>query len=445
MLIRYISIDRYKSLYDVKFDPEQLSVVAGPNNAGKSNIADALDFLAEVYRFDLNLALQRRGGFENVAYRRVRRTKQAVGFEISAVVDHESLSGAMRLSGVPPKRIADEYRIVHRFSFKAESQRLETGFRVVAENLAIFERRQSQERQLVYLQRYGDDLSIDVHNDDDGDHRSRARRAATSITYPFLDESFHTFLRRQARPDRLLIEAYRLSPLLFHFVEQLAQIRVFQLTPLEARRSGTPTPGAGLERHGANLPTRVAELRRRSHLWGNVLEAMRRVMPGLIDVELLYTPDRRMTLAFEEAGIGRPWSVEEVSDGTIQSLALFVAIVEAPGPLLLIEEPENSLHPWIVRVILDLCREARDKQIVLTTHSPVLLNYVEPNNVFLVWQYEHHSNVARLTDIDPKAELTWNQGNAIFDLLDTGLIPEAVPAGEDYINMPEIVGEDGAE
>lgn len=440
MQILDISIDRYKSLYEVQFQPGGLSVLAGPNNAGKSNVADALDFLSEIYRFDLNLALQRRGGFENVAYRRIRRTKQAVGFQVSVVMDRASIR---RIRRIMPRStpLAQEYRITHRFSFKAQTQRLETSFEIVDEALVIHERRNGHEKQLVLVRRHGTDIAIEAAERD----TSRRDRPSVfdSIIYPFNDATFKTFLTETTRPDRLLVESYKISPLLQMFVAELAQMRVYQLTPLEARKSGTPTPGAGLEKHGTNLPTMVSDLRRRStETWDSVLEAMRRVMPGLVDIEVIYTPDRRMTLQFHEAAIGRPWSVDEVSDGTIQSLSLFVAIVEAPGPLLLIEEPENSLHPWIVRVVLDLCRSVKGKQIVLTTHSPILLNYVDPPDVWLVWRHEHQTKLARLTDIDPKTDTAWREGNAIFDLLDTGLIPEAIPSGAEYLNIPEVVGEE---
>jgi predicted ATPase len=54
--------------------------------------------------------------------------------------------------------------------------------------------------------------------------------------------------------------------------------------------------------------------------------------------------------------------------------------------LLGIEEPENALHPWILREIVRLCTRRNGKQVVMTTHSPVLLDYVPAESVHLMWR-----------------------------------------------------------
>jgi predicted ATPase len=95
-----------------------------------------------------------------------------------------------------------------------------------------------------------------------------------------------------------------------------------------------------------------------------------------------------------------------------------------------IEEPENSVHPWIVRAIVDTCREAEQKQIVLTTHSPALLSYLLPEEVTVVWRTRGQSKVAPLTELDPMAAELWRTGQAdVFGILDGGYIRETVPPG----------------
>ena len=62
MRIERLSMRRYRSLYDVTLEPRNLTVLVGPNNSGKSNIVDAIDFIAETYRYGLELAVGRKGG-----------------------------------------------------------------------------------------------------------------------------------------------------------------------------------------------------------------------------------------------------------------------------------------------------------------------------------------------------------------------------------------------
>ncbi|MGH7138753.1 MAG: AAA family ATPase [Pirellulales bacterium] len=75
-----------------------------------------------------------------------------------------------------------------------------------------------------------------------------------------------------------------------------------------------------------------------------------------------------------------------VSGGALVTLA-FLTIAELNGDLLLIEEPENGLHParlqGIVEMLREVCHRRADSQVLLTTHSPLLLDYVRPEQVRL--------------------------------------------------------------
>jgi predicted ATPase len=65
-----------------------------------------------------------------------------------------------------------------------------------------------------------------------------------------------------------------------------------------------------------------------------------------------------------------------MSDGTLRVLGLITAVFQLPAPsLLVIEEPEASMHPGALGSILDVLRLAsRSMQVVVTTHSPDILD-----------------------------------------------------------------------
>lgn len=79
------------------------------------------------------------------------------------------------------------------------------------------------------------------------------------------------------------------------------------------------------------------------------------------------------------------------SDGAMLLTAfLALAYSEQPG-MLLIEEPENGLHPSRLRAVVEMLRKlstgevgTRPRQVILTTHSPLLLNYTKPEEVRIV-------------------------------------------------------------
>jgi predicted ATPase len=87
------------------------------------------------------------------------------------------------------------------------------------------------------------------------------------------------------------------------------------------------------------------------------------------------------------AGQPHPWKffAAQMSDGTLRSLAILVALfqktpIRKAGVFLGIEEPEATVHPAACAVLADALVEAsRDKQIVVTTHSPELLDHPKIN------------------------------------------------------------------
>lgn len=85
------------------------------------------------------------------------------------------------------------------------------------------------------------------------------------------------------------------------------------------------------------------------------------------------------------------WISASVSDGTLNAAGLIVALLQEPAPsLVIIEEPETNLHPGVLNVVSDLILAASERtQVVVTTHSPDLLDakWICPENLRIVsWE-----------------------------------------------------------
>jgi ABC-type cobalamin/Fe3+-siderophores transport system ATPase subunit len=81
----------------------------------------------------------------------------------------------------------------------------------------------------------------------------------------------------------------------------------------------------------------------------------------------------------------------QMSDGVVLAAALVLISLGARTPRLLIEEPENGLHPRQLRIVADTIRSIATEhsiQVVLTTHSPLLLNYFGAEETLLVTRTE---------------------------------------------------------
>jgi predicted ATPase len=425
-------------LYDVTLVPKSFTVLVGPNNAGKTNLADSLEFLGQIARNGLEVAVSREGGFENLAFRRARRTTKPVEFSVAGTVTGPELSRPFPVGPANARRRAwQDFSMVleYAFALRASSESRDADFRVTSEDLVLrvygpsagATVRLTRREQVVEV-----DTSIHVQTSTEGAlDEEGAKEELERMLDPFNVTSFNTYLEDSLEPTALVLNRLSFNVVMRDWLAELGRTRLFQLTPVECRRPGSATPNPELDRHGANLPAVVRYMQRNHRpAWTATLDAMRGVMPGLTAIETHFTTDRRLALLFHEKG-ARAWTSDEVSDGTIQSLALFTCLFDPRVPLALIEEPENSIHPWIVKMFVDACRIAEDKQVIVTTHSPALISYLRPSELDIVWRDGGgRTKVCSLEELDPQAASLWEAGELdLYELVDGGWIRQSVPPG----------------
>ena len=85
-------------------------------------------------------------------------------------------------------------------------------------------------------------------------------------------------------------------------------------------------------------------------------------------------------------GQGKWFDAAQESDGTLRVAGILTALLQDPPlPLVGIEEPELTVHPGALPLLLDYLRQASDRsRVLLTTHSPELLNLVKADEVRVV-------------------------------------------------------------
>lgn len=435
MKLTSFTCHNFKSLRRIHMEPGNLSVVVGANAAGKSNLADAIDFLSEVYRHGLEVAVARKGGYENIAFRRMRRSKGDLSFEI--VIEIPSAESKRFL---PPAVHLPDLRFLHRFSLVARGYSIRAEFLVTSERLEV--RGHAKDNW---------QLIATVTRDEENVIAVRAPKPGSGV--PGIDRDVRRFLdfsdlryiadKRQtlAQTELLASSVGRYTIGLYPFIRAASGIRVFRLSPSKTREFGVPTPRAELDATGENLPAVVDLLQKESPSeWKLVMEAMRTILPDLRGIHVSYTTSRTLGLDFEEQGVGRPWTVAEVSDGTIQTLALLATIFDPRYSALVIEEPENSVHPWVIRNILRACKDAsKHKQILITTHSPIVMNAVKPGQVYVIWRENGESHVAPLSKLDPSFLKLWEEGQlSTFGFLDSGAVTQALPPENSQLDLGDL-------
>jgi predicted ATPase len=149
------------------------------------------------------------------------------------------------------------------------------------------------------------------------------------------------------------------------------------------RRPSPPQSPRTFLPDGSNLPWVVysLELNHPDRLrdW---IEHVKTALPDLKDIRTIERPeDRHRYLILEyDTGLGVPsWSA---SDGTLRMLALTI-LAYLPGieGIYLIEEPENGIHPRAVETVFKSLQSVYDAQVLMATHSPVILSLTEPEQL----------------------------------------------------------------
>lgn len=115
-------------------------------------------------------------------------------------------------------------------------------------------------------------------------------------------------------------------------------------------------------------------------------QQLRRMSRHVSAVAMNPLPDGLKELWFSRGDTGGGHAAREASSGLLLNAGYLALLHGTPYQRFLIEEPENGVHPHAILMIVDVLREiARSgKQVVLTTHSPVLLSYMDPEDVRIV-------------------------------------------------------------
>ena len=106
--------------------------------------------------------------------------------------------------------------------------------------------------------------------------------------------------------------------------------------------------------------------------------------------------------AFEPAeymgGSGSVFAFSQLSDGSRRAIRAVTALLFDKRSLMLIEQPEDSIQPGLLRKMIDVFRSySRRSQILFTTHSPEVLNILDPEEVLLVSASKGMTTARRLS------------------------------------------------
>mgnify|MGYP000390522626 CR=1 FL=1 len=197
-------------------------------------------------------------------------------------------------------------------------------------------------------------------------------------------------------------------------VEHLSGLDVGPQAPVRLPQGLTPAVRPGP--NGEGLFSALHNLRSmRRDVYAQVEDVLRIGFPGFERLEFQVVGMGQVTLAWHQEGLAGPLYPAQLSEGTLRFLWLATALLAPePPPLLLLDEPEVSLHPELIKLLAGLLQDASVRgQVLVATHSPDLVRWLQPDQVLVL---DKEANQTRPTWADSLDLDAWLEEYTLRDL-----------------------------
>lgn len=387
-MITYLKIDGFKSFHHFEMEFTPLTVIAGANASGKSNLFDALQLLSRLAEMDLKSAFGKQRGLASELF--TRYGENGAAEEMSFVVDmlvnrtvRDNWGGEVELKYT---RLRYELNIGRRITPKG----LEELF-VINERLENLKHK--DDAWVKHM------LPSDVLEQ----WRPKVTTGKRGIPYIYTEEvnGITTFFMPQdgTTGNKRVYSAIDAKqtvlssmnsvdfPHVFAVREEMRQWKFLQLNPEDLREPTRQEPNASdmITQSGKNLAAALFRIIQDDEY--ALVELSRTVnafLPNFTEVAVRDDKANKQFIIFLKGEDGREFSSRVLSEGTLRLLALCIFLYDRQHrSLLCFEEPENGIHPFrietMARLLKDLTVDFSDtstplRQVIVNTHSPVLVS-----------------------------------------------------------------------
>lgn len=349
-MIVKLAISGYRSIRDCVLALGRINVVTGPNGAGKSNVYRALRLLGDVAQGRVIQSLAQEGGLSSTLW-----------------AGPEAFSIAMKRGELPVQGTRRQGPVALRLGFSGEDYGYAIDLGLPMPSPSAFARDPAIKAEALWVgETLGRSNSIALRNgpgvrlrDQDG----QWQQAYTSLA------TYDSMMTHCSDPDdglELLIMRERLRSWRYY-----DHLRTDRDAPARQPQIGTYTPV--LASNGADLAAAIQTIREIGD-GAAFAAAIADAFDGA-EVDVIGKDDGYFDLQLRQHGLLRPLRVAELSDGTLRYLLLVAALLSPDPPsLMVLNEPETSLHPDLLVPLARLVvTAARRTQLILVSHAPALV------------------------------------------------------------------------
>lgn len=384
-MLTKVKVNGFKSLDNFQLNFNRgLNVLIGPNGAGKSNICQSLAMLGASANNELIEYILSLGGAKNIF-----KMGDEKNFDQSARSFKISCTGSL----TNKEKREEEVNIIYDYHLEVSvGEKLE----IASESLRISRLIDKKRKVTVNIKRNkkgiatAKTLNHDIGgptnsliDDLNNENKSFKVNLGKHHTESFLDifSSFYYFV-------------YLVS-------EDLKKLKVFNIDPHVAKKPSDILEPLRMLSDGKRLSNAIYELHKRNDPSLKELNSfMQNIMPRYKEIHSELSSDG-LTRSFSITDTeNNKFPAQSLSDGTVKTIAFMVGMLECDTGSIVIEEPENYLHPWACHSLVQYIRNTfTGRSCVLTTHSETMLNAIKPSEILVCTNHDGFTKAERLPNV----------------------------------------------
>jgi predicted ATPase len=392
MFIKNLDISNFKSFKDLAIDLNNFNVLIGANASGKSNFIQVFRFIKDLAKYGLGNAISYQGGIEYLKNIKtpfdepisIKITFYPLDKEVNIFSEYESVLAKLNEVAynivIYPENLGtlfDYQSIRESFIIKFES------FKVIAED------DRDKEKRKVLLKINKDSMIVlnklhskRVDYNDDELPKEIKSKIGKYINFSYL-LLFNSLWDGYVKPIDDYIGIYNINPFVFKDKTSLL------------------TSENKLKEDGSNLPVILKNILKNSKKRKTFFYLLNFILDFIEDIKIEgFGYKDHVLLKLKESYYKDYLPSFLISEGTLSIISLIVALYFDRNKLVIIEEIERNIHPSLVSYIINMIKgDIKDKQVIITTHSPEVLKYSGLDNILLVSRNkEGFSNIYKPAD-----------------------------------------------
>ena len=346
MAIKRIDIQNFKSFRHQTIELGQFNVLIGANASGKSNFLQIFQFISDIAHHGLSNAISMQGGIE---YLRNTNLAGQKDFALKIVLDSTpemAYEFALHFDGA---------------EFKIEQDKL------------LLLNPENEASEIAVISSANGNVKI--------------ANVLSELPKDVLDK---IRLIKTLKPQTLLLEQpiFRLALTeMLNDVDIFNTISVYDFDAKQPKKAVLRAGKQELETDTSNLAIVLKHIlvdQEKKRLFFNMLSY---VLPFVEDIRVQPFSDNYLIITLKEAYSKTYLPTALISEGTLNAISLVTTLYFQEKPLLLIEEPEKHIYPYLISEMVDIFKDrSEEKQIIITTHQSEVIKHTDLEHILLIYR-----------------------------------------------------------